>query len=162
MQDKKQREYNAERRRRSMISGTISCPNKYDLKQPKFQTAFAFLQRDDLTALPEGWLELENGVRASVQHYTTTLASEPKYETHERFLDIQFMAAGEEWIGCTRREGLTIETPYDAENDITFYQVPLCGFRARGCASAALRCRWSDAGDQNCGQGTGADSAVFK
>jgi YhcH/YjgK/YiaL family protein len=107
-----------------MISGTISCPNKYDLKQPKFQTAFAFLQRDDLTALPEGWLELENGVRASVQHYTTTLASEPKYETHERFLDIQFMAAGEEWIGCTRREGLTIETPYDAENDITFYQVP--------------------------------------
>jgi len=113
-----------ERRRKLMISGNIICPDKYDLSQPKFQTAFAFLKRDDLTTLPEGWVELENGVRASVQHYATMPVSEPKYETHERFLDIQFMAAGEEWIGCTGRKGLCTETPYNAENDITFYKTP--------------------------------------
>lgn len=107
-----------------MISGNISHPNKYDLSEPKFQTAFTFLKRGDLTALPEGWVKLENGVRASVQHYKTVSASKPKYETHERFLDIQFMAAGEEWIGCTGRNGLEVETPYSTENDITFYKTP--------------------------------------
>lgn len=107
-----------------MISGNISHNQTYDLSDPKFLTAFAFLKRNDLSTLPEGWVELENGVRASVQHYTTAPAEKLKYEAHERFFDIQFVVDGEEVIGCTFRDGLKIETPYDAENDVTFYQTP--------------------------------------
>ncbi len=107
-----------------MISGNISHRKRYDLSNPKFLTAFAFLERKDLATLPEGWVELENGVRASVQHYTTAPAEKLKYETHERFFDIQFIVDGEEVIGCTTRSGLKVETPYDPKNDITFYQTP--------------------------------------
>lgn len=107
-----------------MISGNITRGKAYDVSTPKFATAFAFLKRDDLAMLPEGWVELENGVRASVQHYTTSPAEELKYEAHERFFDIQFIVDGEEVIGCTFRDGLKIETPYDAKNDVTFYQTP--------------------------------------
>lgn len=108
-----------------MISGSIKHFNKYDMDAPKFKTAFSFLQRDDLALLPEGWVELENGVRASVQHYTTSPAQEMKYETHERFFDIQYIVEGEEWLGCVSRGDLIVETPYNAENDVTFYKAPV-------------------------------------
>lgn len=110
-----------------MISGSMKSWNKYDMNALKFQTAFSFLQRGDLHLLPEGWVELENGVRASVQHYTTAPARELKYETHERFFDIQYIVEGEEWIGYVSRAGLSVETPYHAENDVTFYKTPEIG-----------------------------------
>lgn len=110
-----------------MISGHIQTWNKYDMNAPKFRTAFAFLQRGDLAELPEGWVELEHGVRASVQHYTTAPAQELKFETHERFFDIQFIVKGEEWLGCASRDGLCEETPYNKENDVTFYETPDVG-----------------------------------
>lgn len=108
-----------------MISASINELQKYDYTSRAFQTAFAFLQRDDLAQLPEGWVNLEYGVRASVQHYTTIPAKDAKYETHEKFFDIQFLVAGEEWLGCVNRAGLAVETPYNAENDVTLYQPPL-------------------------------------
>jgi YhcH/YjgK/YiaL family protein len=107
-----------------MISGNISKNARYDLNEPKFQTAFAFLKQGGLAALPEGWVELGNGVRASVQHYITSPAEQLKFETHERFFDIQFIVDGEEVIGCTSRDGLTIEAPYDDKNDVTLYKTP--------------------------------------
>ncbi len=107
-----------------MISGSINDVNKYDMDAPAFKTAFAFLRRNDLAELPEGWVELEHGVRASVQHYTTAPARELKFETHERYFDIQFIVKGEEWLGCVSRAGMSVETPYNAVNDVTFYKTP--------------------------------------
>lgn len=107
-----------------MVSGNISHNQTYDFNAPKFLTAFTFLKRSDLFTMPEGWVELDNGVRASVQHYTTAPAEKLKFETHERFFDIQFIVDGEEVIGCTFRGGMKIETPYDTKNDVTFYQTP--------------------------------------
>lgn len=107
-----------------MIFGAINGMSQYDLNAQKFQTAFTFLNRADLAELPEGWIELDNGVRASVQHYTTMAADTLSFETHEKFFDIQYLVEGTELIGCRSRTGLTEKTPYDAENDITFYEEP--------------------------------------
>ncbi|MPM27774.1 Toxin-antitoxin biofilm protein TabA [bioreactor metagenome] len=123
-QPKTTKENNRTKGVHKMISGNISKSAFYDLNEPKFQTAFAFLKRGDLAALPEGWVELGNGVRASVQHYTTSPAGQLKFESHERFFDIQYIVDGEEVIGCSFRDGLTIETPYDDKNDVTFYLTP--------------------------------------
>ncbi len=114
-----------------------------DLLAPTFKTAFAFLRRNDLAELPEGWVELEHGVRASVQHYTTVPARELKFETHERFFDIQFIVKGEEWLGCVSCASLSVETPYNAANDVTFYKTPQVSggvyLRARSCGFCAGR-----------------------
>ena len=74
-----------------MEFGTIGTEYKYDLTAKKFQVAFAFLRREDLGDLPEGWIELGDGVRASVQHYTTMAAETLSFETHEKFFDIQYL-----------------------------------------------------------------------
>ncbi len=107
-----------------MISGKIEHENKYDLTAPKFQTAFAFLKRADLAELAEGWYELDNGVRASVQRYTTSPAGKLNFESHARYFDVQYMISGREFIGVVSAENLVTKIPYETEEDIVFYQEP--------------------------------------
>lgn len=67
---------------------------------------------------------MKKGVRASVQRYSTFGFDEVFFESHERYYDIQYVIEGTECCAVTKREGLCIRTPYDAENDITFYDDP--------------------------------------
>ena len=64
---------------------------KYDFKANKFQIAFDFLKRDDLASLPVGWIELEEGVRASIQRYTSFAWDANRFETHEKYFDVQYL-----------------------------------------------------------------------
>ena len=105
------------------FSGNIDDKG-YDLSDVKFRTAFAFLGRSDLSSLPEGWTELGNGVRASVQHYYGADGNTLFFETHDRFLDIQYIVEGEEFCGIARRDTLKVRTPYSCADDITFYEEP--------------------------------------
>ncbi len=107
-----------------MQNAKLGSQHIYDITSPKFQTAFAFLTRTDLAVLPEGWLDLENGVRASIQHYNTHALQHLDFETHEKNYDIQYLVEGKEVIGVVDRLGLLEKVPYDAENDITFYHEP--------------------------------------
>ena len=107
-----------------MIYGALDTAYKYDLQDPKFRTAFAFLERKDLAELPLGWIDLENGVRASVQEYVTQPVNELDFETHEKYFDIHYMVRGEEKVGVCIRDGLVTKIPYAEENDIQFYEDP--------------------------------------
>ena len=107
-----------------MVFGTIGTQYDYDFTADKFQIAFAFLDRNDLDRLPEGWINLDGGVRASVQHYTTMDAKTLSFETHERYFDIQYLVEGKEKIGVCTRNGLAVKVPYEGANDITFYEEP--------------------------------------
>lgn len=107
-----------------MQYGTIGTEYKYDLSETGFQIAFAFLRRCDLAALPEGWIELGEGVRASVQHYVTAPARQLSFETHERFFDVQYLIDGVEQIGVCTRAGLTEKASYSEADDVTFYAEP--------------------------------------
>lgn len=107
-----------------MRNGKIGEECRYDYASPAFQTAFRFLRREDLATLPEGWVELDHGVRASVQRYTTMDAGTLRFETHEKYFDVQFLAEGTEYIGVVGREGLTVREPYDEKADVTFYEDP--------------------------------------
>ena len=107
-----------------MQNAVLGNEYKYDLTAPKFQTAFAFLKRTDLAELAEGWYELENGVRASVQRYTTFPASELVFETHVDYFDVQYMVSGKEMIGVVNAKGPVSKVPYDKADDIEFYHEP--------------------------------------
>ncbi len=107
-----------------MIYGALETAYKYDLNDPKFKTAFAFLARKDLADLPVGWIDLDNGVRASVQEYVTQPASELDFETHEKFFDIHYMVKGVEVVGVCMRDGLKVKIPYSEQNDVAFYYDP--------------------------------------
>jgi YhcH/YjgK/YiaL family protein len=63
-------------------------------------------------------------VFALVASYHTGPATEKRFETHRRYLDLQYLASGRERILYAPAAGLLIETPYDAERDIAFYAEP--------------------------------------
>ena len=107
-----------------MILGALNTAGKYDENSPEFKTAFAFLARKDLADLPLGWIDLDYGVRASVQAYTTQPQEELGFETHEKYFDIHYVIKGEECIGVCIRDGLKNKIPYNEANDIEFYYDP--------------------------------------
>ena len=99
---------------------------KYNFSSPAFKIAFGFLKRDDLTDLPVGWIELENGVRASIQQYNSFQWDENKFESHEKYFDIQYVVKGCEICGVCNRDKLNVAIEYDSDQDIVFYDDPKC------------------------------------
>ena len=63
------------------------------------------------------------GVTANVQHYTTMAPETARFETHDKFFDIQYVIEGKERFGVCRREGLK-PAEVIAENDLVFYEEP--------------------------------------
>jgi biofilm protein TabA len=49
----------------------------------------------------------------------------PKLEFHRKYIDVQYMASGEEVIGWASVERVTITAAYDEEKDIAFGTAPL-------------------------------------
>lgn len=108
-----------------MFSSRNGLEYKYDFTAKKFGIAFEFLKRKDLAELPVGWIELGEGVRASVQRYTSFKWDENRFETHEKYFDVQYVIEGMETCGvCDRSECKTVAIPYNEANDITFYDEP--------------------------------------
>ena len=107
----------------------MECGNIIDLQKKEHSTeklkrAISFLCRSGLAEIPDGWYDLGEGVRASVQRYVTSPAEELSFEAHERFYDVQYVVEGQEYMGVASRDGLKAKTPYDADNDVTFYEDP--------------------------------------
>ena len=70
-----------------------------------------------------GTYPLAEGIKAMVQEYTTVPASEKRFETHEKFFDIQYLVSGEEMIGICKREDLAFADGSE-EKDLFFYATP--------------------------------------
>ncbi len=84
-------------------------------------SCYDFIKNNDLKTLATGRYELENGAYVLIQEYTSKLRSVARYETHERFYDIQYIISGCEIISMIPREKLEVRVPYNPEKDITFY-----------------------------------------
>lgn len=87
----------------------------------RLQTAFDFMQTNDLHTLPIGRYDLENGVFAIVQEYLTK--AESVYEAHIKYIDLQYVVSGEEYIYVSDiNEALECVASYDENKDIIFFQ----------------------------------------
>lgn len=97
---------------------------KIDLNELKsiYPDVYEFITSHNMDTLTEQRYELNNEDYVNVESYTTQLFSERKYESHRRFIDIQYIISGEENIIVTHTDNLETNTPYSDENDITFYK----------------------------------------
>ena len=60
----------------------------------------------------------------SVDVYETKPASQKDFETHDRYIDIQFLLQGRELCGWAPRASLAEKTAYVKERDIAFQHKP--------------------------------------
>ncbi|AVY96833.1 MULTISPECIES: YhcH/YjgK/YiaL family protein [Lelliottia] len=105
-----------------MIFGHISQPNPCRLPQA-IERALAFLRTTDFTTLEPGVVEIDGrAIFAQVLDLTTRPHHENRPEVHRRYLDIQFLAWGEEKIGFAIDTGNNeISESLLEQRDIIFY-----------------------------------------
>lgn len=60
----------------------------------------------------------------NVDAYATKAMAECVLETHEKYVDIQLLLDGEEYIDVYPAAGLEVKDEYDADRDVAFYHVP--------------------------------------
>lgn len=107
-----------------MIFETLTLCDRHAGVHPRFAAAFGFL-RAMPADLPAGRQEIDGDrLFAIVQSYTTTAASERKFEHHRKYIDIQFLASGEEIIEHLPLAGLAVDVPYDGEKDYGLLREP--------------------------------------
>ncbi len=108
-----------------MIVSEMTHIERQILLTSHMKKALTFLQRQDLRSLADGKVEVDGDqVFAIVQRYETIAVHVPKFEYHRKYIDIQFIVSGEEIIGWTPAERMTIVEPYNADNDICFGEDP--------------------------------------
>lgn len=59
-----------------------------------------------------------------VQRYQSQPVEQGKFEAHKKYIDIQFVAGGEEMLGYATIEELEAETDYKEEGDYRLYKRP--------------------------------------
>lgn len=101
---------------------------KYNYLDAKFKTCYEFLKRGDLASLPVGKMPLDGGITVLVQEYTSKIPENCRFESHDKFFDIQYVVSGAEMFGLANRSELSEDGAYNPEKDITFYKEPaVCG-----------------------------------
>lgn len=94
----------------------------YHKNQRHWEQAFHFLKSANLHELPLGKQELEGEhLFVSVAEYYGKQKPDALYESHKKYIDIQYIIEGEEIIGLTTLDKVTVRDSYSEEKDIAFY-----------------------------------------
>lgn len=109
-----------------MIVDALANTARYACLHPDFQQGFAFLQRPDLSRLPDGRHDIA-GERlfALVSRTGGRGRAAAKLEAHRRYIDIQYIVSGVDVIGwrelstCVRPE-----SEFSVANDCIFFTDP--------------------------------------
>lgn len=83
-----------------MIFDTIEHAARYASLGARLAAGLSYLQHTDLTTLPVGRNEISgDDIYALVQEYMTKPAEAGVWESHRKYIDIQYMVSGTEQMG---------------------------------------------------------------
>jgi YhcH/YjgK/YiaL family protein len=103
-----------------MISDTSANALGYASLHAGIAHAVAWLTTFDPTT-PDGNHDIGHGCEARVMSYRTEPAEQRRWESHRRFIDVQWIMSGVERIDVAPLAMLAGATPYDASDDVLFY-----------------------------------------
>ncbi|MPM74613.1 Toxin-antitoxin biofilm protein TabA [bioreactor metagenome] len=104
------------------------CIRNIDAEKQQFsvrlQKGLEFIQNSDFSQLAEGRYEIDgDSIYATVADYDTEPKGHRRPEAHRKYIDIQYLAAGEELIGCSfLSEKNELLEDYDETRDLAFYK----------------------------------------
>lgn len=102
-----------------MIKDKLLNAESYYAISKKLQTGFEWLKNSNLKDLEEGKYLIDGeNIFANVQNYTTKDSA--PYETHKKYIDIQYMIKGEEKICITEKNNCIIVENYNPNKDVEF------------------------------------------
>lgn len=93
------------------------------LNASAWEAAYKFLKETDFETIPTGRYDLDKSdTYATVSDYVTKDADTAFFEAHRKYVDIQYVPVGREYIGITSLEAIdSVKLEYDEEKDIMFF-----------------------------------------
>ena len=104
-----------------MIADYADKLNTYEEFKDYADMVQQFIKKQKEENLPEGRYDLENGIFALVQKYTTKPLEGAQMESHKKYCDLQYFIEGKEKIYWASLRKLTVENDMTPENDAILY-----------------------------------------
>ena len=106
-----------------MFFSSIYAQGKAECYPEVIQRVITYLKDHDFTAMDPGVYEIQgNEIYAQVFDVVTGSAEEKRPEVHEKYIDVQFLASGEELLGFTPDTGsYEVDERFD-DKDLIFYK----------------------------------------
>lgn len=109
-----------------MILDSLDNVKHYRSLNERIKKGFEFLEEIDFETIEAGKYNVDgDDIFAIVSEYNTKEHPDAKPEAHERYLDIQYIVKGEEYIGYAPLEDQEVMVPYNVEKDVIFYHSEL-------------------------------------
>jgi biofilm protein TabA len=100
-----------------MILDQIKNAHLYFATNAKFKLAFDYLNQIDVNTIPAGKYEIDGKrVFALVQQYNTRRIEDSEWESHRRYIDLQYVVTGVEKFGYANLNNMQ-QGQYDAAED---------------------------------------------
>lgn len=86
-------------------------------------TAIDYLLQNDISGLTPGKYPINgDAVFLMIQDVKPLLRESAKWESHRKYVDIQYLIQGKESIGFQKTDSLKAKKAYSETNDIAFYE----------------------------------------
>lgn len=106
-----------------MITDSLNNLGKYGDLVPFIPEILDFLRANDINSLTGGRHIISgDSVFILIQEYFTQPAGEKEWESHRKYIDIQLVLDGKEFMGYSPVGHLKAKGDYSEENDIIFYE----------------------------------------
>lgn len=104
-----------------MIKDRLENAELYYNLSDRIKEGFLWLKKQDFDNLKTGRYYINSDeIYANVDEYETK--QDADYEAHRKYIDIQFMINGEEYIAVTDISNCVQSIDYNEEKDIAFYK----------------------------------------
>jgi biofilm protein TabA len=104
-----------------VIDRIVNC-GRYEALHANLGKAFAFIREFLVNPLPAGRYEIGGGdIFALVQAYETMPAGQKKWESHQKYMDVQFVASGMETMCWAPTGALDPSGDYNPDRDFQGY-----------------------------------------
>ncbi len=106
-----------------MIIDKLSNSYLYTGLGDKINKAFNYLKETNFSQVDPGKYEIDgDNIFAIVAEYQTKDENEGKLEAHKKYIDVQFVATGNEMMGYAPLKNQKVIDEYNEQNDITFFK----------------------------------------
>lgn len=102
-----------------MIIEDIKNIKKYEMLIPGISKAINKIQ--NLEEYHEGKIPLDDGGYYMIQEGITNSSEKMLFETHKRYIDVQYLLEGAEILEWSKKGSLAVKVSYDEKRDLELY-----------------------------------------
>ena len=103
-----------------MILTNLNDSQKNKTLNEKIQKCIEYVKNNDILSFETGVYEIEDGIKMNYDNYSSKEEKDGLWESHIKYLDVQVMLDGEEYIAVNNIKNMKKKSK-DQKNDIIFF-----------------------------------------